>query len=236
MALRPGRAVRRGAGLPGRTAPGHADHAGRAGGPTSWRSGSPSIPPTGWCGSSPAPAARRRPTPAAADGPRSAQVDGARWLSLEGPVTVSDDPARVAAAVAAYTARYRSPPEPDPGGHRDHRRTGAGPGLSSARLAGWSSRPSWCGAGRRPAACGCAVSTSVGSDTGAPAGPRCQPSAMAKLVPDTSMICSVTSAESVEASQTQTGATRRGDRGPPSRRRGSAGPRSCGSGRRGRWR
>lgn len=39
------------------------------------------------------------------------QVDGARWLSLEGPVALSDDPARVAAAVAAYTARYRPPGE-----------------------------------------------------------------------------------------------------------------------------
>ena len=39
------------------------------------------------------------------------QVDGARWLSLEGPVVVSDDPARVAVAVAAYTARYRPPRE-----------------------------------------------------------------------------------------------------------------------------
>lgn len=39
------------------------------------------------------------------------QVDGARWLSLEGPVTLSDDPARVAAAVAAYAARYRAPGE-----------------------------------------------------------------------------------------------------------------------------
>ena len=39
------------------------------------------------------------------------QVDGARWLSLEGPVTVSADPDRVAAAVAAYTARYRPPRE-----------------------------------------------------------------------------------------------------------------------------
>jgi F420H(2)-dependent biliverdin reductase len=39
------------------------------------------------------------------------QVDGARWLSLEGPVTLSEDPARVAAAVAAYTARYRPPGE-----------------------------------------------------------------------------------------------------------------------------
>ncbi|HYH50427.1 MAG TPA: TIGR03618 family F420-dependent PPOX class oxidoreductase [Acidimicrobiia bacterium] len=40
-----------------------------------------------------------------------AQVDGARWLSLEGPVAVTDDPTRVAAAVAAYTARYRDPGE-----------------------------------------------------------------------------------------------------------------------------
>jgi PPOX class probable F420-dependent enzyme len=39
------------------------------------------------------------------------QVDGARWLSLEGPVAVSSDPDRVAAAVAAYTARYRPPRE-----------------------------------------------------------------------------------------------------------------------------
>jgi PPOX class probable F420-dependent enzyme len=39
------------------------------------------------------------------------QVDGARWLSLEGPSTVSDEPARVAAAVAAYAARYRPPRE-----------------------------------------------------------------------------------------------------------------------------
>jgi PPOX class probable F420-dependent enzyme len=37
------------------------------------------------------------------------QVDGGRWLSLEGPVAVSADPERVAAAVAAYTARYRQP-------------------------------------------------------------------------------------------------------------------------------
>ena len=39
------------------------------------------------------------------------QVDGARWLSLEGPVAVTADPERVAAAVAAYTARYRPPGE-----------------------------------------------------------------------------------------------------------------------------
>ncbi len=39
------------------------------------------------------------------------QVDGARWLTLEGPVAVRRDPASVAAAVAAYTARYRPPKE-----------------------------------------------------------------------------------------------------------------------------
>ncbi len=38
-----------------------------------------------------------------------AQVDGARWLSLEGPVAVSDDPARVAEAVRRYALRYRQP-------------------------------------------------------------------------------------------------------------------------------
>ena len=39
------------------------------------------------------------------------QVDGGRWLSLEGPATVTDDPERVAAAVAGYAARYRQPGE-----------------------------------------------------------------------------------------------------------------------------
>jgi PPOX class probable F420-dependent enzyme len=38
-----------------------------------------------------------------------AQVDGPRWLALEGSASVSDDPRRVAAAVAAYAARYRQP-------------------------------------------------------------------------------------------------------------------------------
>jgi PPOX class probable F420-dependent enzyme len=38
-----------------------------------------------------------------------AQVDGARWLSLEGRVVVSDDPARVARAVELYAGRYRQP-------------------------------------------------------------------------------------------------------------------------------
>lgn len=37
------------------------------------------------------------------------QVDGGRWLSLEGPVTVTADPDRVATAVAAYAGRYRQP-------------------------------------------------------------------------------------------------------------------------------
>jgi PPOX class probable F420-dependent enzyme len=38
-----------------------------------------------------------------------AQVDGARWLALEGPVTVSQDPERVAEAVRRYALRYRQP-------------------------------------------------------------------------------------------------------------------------------
>ncbi|MEY3558334.1 MAG: hypothetical protein RL374_1040 [Actinomycetota bacterium] len=37
------------------------------------------------------------------------QVDGGRWLSLEGTVAGTNDPARVAAAVAGYAARYRDP-------------------------------------------------------------------------------------------------------------------------------
>ena len=39
------------------------------------------------------------------------QVDGGRWITLEGVASVSDDPARVATAVAAYAARYRQPGE-----------------------------------------------------------------------------------------------------------------------------
>jgi PPOX class probable F420-dependent enzyme len=39
------------------------------------------------------------------------QVDGGRWITFEGPVQVSDDPERVAQAVAAYAERYRQPKE-----------------------------------------------------------------------------------------------------------------------------
>ncbi len=37
------------------------------------------------------------------------QVDGGRWLTLEGTVAVTDDPARIADAEAAYGARYGDP-------------------------------------------------------------------------------------------------------------------------------
>jgi PPOX class probable F420-dependent enzyme len=39
------------------------------------------------------------------------QVDGRRWVTLEGEARVVRDPASVAAAVAAYSARYRTPGE-----------------------------------------------------------------------------------------------------------------------------
>ncbi|HYI60390.1 MAG TPA: PPOX class F420-dependent oxidoreductase [Acidimicrobiales bacterium] len=47
----------------------------------------------------------------AAPGSRASvcQVDGGRWLTLEGPATVTDDPARVAEAVRRYAERYRPP-------------------------------------------------------------------------------------------------------------------------------
>lgn len=39
------------------------------------------------------------------------QVDGGRWLTLEGSVSGTNDPQRVALAVAGYAARYRQPGE-----------------------------------------------------------------------------------------------------------------------------
>jgi PPOX class probable F420-dependent enzyme len=39
------------------------------------------------------------------------QVDGRRWVTLEGEARVVRDPTAVAAAVAAYSARYRTPGE-----------------------------------------------------------------------------------------------------------------------------
>lgn len=47
----------------------------------------------------------------AARGGRAAvcQVDGGRWLTLEGTVRVTSDPATAATAVERYAARYRQP-------------------------------------------------------------------------------------------------------------------------------
>ena len=41
------------------------------------------------------------------------QVDGGRWLTLEGTVSGTSDPARVALAVQGYANRYRQPGERD---------------------------------------------------------------------------------------------------------------------------
>lgn len=51
----------------------------------------------------------------AARGGRAAvsQVDGGRWLTLEGTVTATADPARVQKAVDGYAARYGQPGERD---------------------------------------------------------------------------------------------------------------------------
>jgi PPOX class probable F420-dependent enzyme len=47
----------------------------------------------------------------AARGGRAAvsQVDGGRWLTLEGTITVTQDPDRVAEAVRRYAERFRQP-------------------------------------------------------------------------------------------------------------------------------
>lgn len=42
-----------------------------------------------------------------------AQLDGGRWVTFEGVARVSDEPAEVAFAVAAYAQRYRQPKERD---------------------------------------------------------------------------------------------------------------------------
>ncbi|MCU1453452.1 MAG: hypothetical protein JWN46_1598 [Acidimicrobiales bacterium] len=47
---------------------------------------------------------RARPSRAAV-----CQVEGGRWLTLEGPAEATAEPDRVAAAVAGYATRYRTP-------------------------------------------------------------------------------------------------------------------------------
>lgn len=39
------------------------------------------------------------------------QVDGGRWLTLEGTISATTEPERVAAAVQGYASRYRQPGE-----------------------------------------------------------------------------------------------------------------------------
>ena len=51
---------------------------------------------------------------AAAGGPAAlCQVDGRRWLTLEGSITVRDDPATIRDAEERYAVRYRTP-RPNP--------------------------------------------------------------------------------------------------------------------------
>lgn len=53
-------------------------------------------------------AAQAEGTPVAA---AVCQVDGGRWITLEGTMTLSRDPAEIADAVRRYTVRYRQPGE-----------------------------------------------------------------------------------------------------------------------------
>jgi len=79
--------------------------------------GSPHVVPVGFTLAEPGPVARVITRAGSAKvaharaGGRAVlcQVDGRRWLSLEGAVSVSEDPDEVAAAVAAYARRYRPP-------------------------------------------------------------------------------------------------------------------------------
>jgi F420H(2)-dependent biliverdin reductase len=60
---------------------------------------------------------RRKARNLAAEGSRAVacQVVGFRWITLEGPATVSDDPARIAVGARDYARRYRMP-APQPAG------------------------------------------------------------------------------------------------------------------------
>lgn len=82
--------------------------------------GSPHVVPVGFTVDQPAGVVRiitfagaRKVRNVAVPGGRAAvcQVDGARWITFEGTVRVTDDPATVALAVEAYAVRYRQPKE-----------------------------------------------------------------------------------------------------------------------------
>lgn len=85
--------------------------------------GSPQVTPVGvtydparriarvitWASSYKAIAVRNRPGQPVA----VCQVDGGRWLTLYGTATLTDEPERVAEAVARYEQRYRPPKQRD---------------------------------------------------------------------------------------------------------------------------
>ncbi len=52
--------------------------------------------------------ARRRAPDGSAPRAAVCQVEGGRWITLEGTIEVSEDPAEVADAVARYARRYRT--------------------------------------------------------------------------------------------------------------------------------